>query len=214
MRLANDRDQDIIRSAIPNSSISTTSFLSSIGNGEAIAFGEAIAVPMRMRFSRVEEHLLPKANGSVARTSEDTPDTVDLRTVVSRMRSIAGPDISAFQQSYAALSDTADDMDEDFNNDRVEQPAPTPQPTRIAAPPIEPYRPDMLPRPPVPAVDGTPRTSIDSRLAELRRDYRGEDNSGNQPHPARDVAPPRRETGLSLRDSILKKPLSSLYNKD
>lgn len=48
MRLANDRDQEIIRSAISNSSISTTSFISSIGNGEAIAFGEAVAVPMRM----------------------------------------------------------------------------------------------------------------------------------------------------------------------
>ncbi|GAJ90914.1 DUF87 domain-containing protein [Agrobacterium rhizogenes] len=217
MRLANDRDQDIIRSAIPNSSISTTSFLSSIGNGEAIAFGEAIAVPMRMRFSRVEEHLLPKANGSVARTSEETPDTVDLRTIVSRMRSITGPDISTFQQSYATVHDAADDddMEDDFGNDHVEQPAPTPQPTRIAAPPIEPYRPDMLPRAPVPAVDTTPRTSIDSRLAELRRDYRGEDNTGNQPSPARDAAaPPRREPGLSLRDSILKKPLSSLYNKD
>lgn len=60
MRLANDRDQEIIRSAIPNSSISTTSFISSIGNGEAIAFGEAISVPMRMRFSRVAENLLPR----------------------------------------------------------------------------------------------------------------------------------------------------------
>jgi DNA helicase HerA-like ATPase len=217
MRLANDRDQDIIRSAIPNSSISTTSFLSSIGNGEAIAFGEAIAVPMRMRFSRVEENLLPKANGSVARTSEETPDTVDLRTIVSRMRSITGPDISTFQQSYATVNDAADEVDEDFGNDYVEQPAPQPQPqpTRIAAPPIEPYRPDMLPRAPAPAVDATPRTSIDSRLAELRRDYRSDDNTGNQPSPARDPAPPpRREPGLSLRDSILKKPLSSLYNKD
>ena len=204
MRLANDRDQDIIRSAIPNSSISTTSFLSSIGNGEAIAFGEAIAVPMRMRFSRVEKHLLPKANGSVARTSDETPDTVDLRTIVSRMRAIAGPDISAFQQSYSASSDEADETDEDYGGQS------TPQPTRIAAPPIEPYRPDMLPR----ATDAAPSTSIDSRLADLRRDYRGDDNTGNQPPPARDTSPPRREPGLSLRDSILKKPLSSLYNKD
>jgi len=52
MRLANDRDQEIIRSAISNSSSSTTSFLSSIGNGEAIAFGDAVPVPMRMCFDR------------------------------------------------------------------------------------------------------------------------------------------------------------------
>lgn len=213
MRLANDRDQDIIRSAIPNSSISTTSFLSSIGNGEAIAFGEAIAVPMRMRFSRVEDHLLPKANGSIARTSEETPDTVDLRTIISRMRSITGPDISAFQQSYGASSnDAMDDIDDDF----LEEPAPSPQPAASAAAPVEPYRPDMLPRPAAPPSSTTaPQTSIDSRLAELRRDYRGDDNAGNLPASSRDAAPSaRREPGLSLRDSILKKPLSSLYSKD
>ena len=60
MRLANDRDQEIIRSAISNSSSSTISFLSSIGNGEAIAFGEAVPVPMRMAFERIPAHLLPK----------------------------------------------------------------------------------------------------------------------------------------------------------
>ncbi|MFT4180843.1 MAG: DUF87 domain-containing protein [Rhizobium sp.] len=213
MRLANDRDQDIIRSAIPNSSISTTSFLSSIGNGEAIAFGEAIAVPMRMRFSRVEDHLLPKANGSVARTSEETPDTVDLRTIISRMRSVAGPDISAFQQSYgASLHEAIDDLDDDL----VEVRTAAAQPSADVAPPVEPYRPDMLPRPAVPSSStAAPQTSIDGRLAELRRNYRGDDNAGNPPAPSRDSAPSlRREPGLSLRDSILKKPLSSLYNKD
>ena len=38
-----------------------------------------------------------------------------------------------------------------------------------------------------------------------------------QPRPAQTAnAPPsiRREPGMSLRDSILKKPLSSPYNKD
>src|SRR5690606_30679670 len=100
MRLANDRDQEIIRSAIPNSSMSTTSFLSSIGNGEAIAFGEAISVPMRMRFARVEDRYLPKANGVVDKGSDETPDTVDLRAVVARMRSVAAPDIASFKQSF------------------------------------------------------------------------------------------------------------------
>ena len=37
---------------------------------------------MRMRFSRVEERQLPKANGVNAKYTEDTPDTVDLRTSI------------------------------------------------------------------------------------------------------------------------------------
>lgn len=84
MRLANDKDQEIIRSALPDSSTSTTSFLSSIGNGEAIAFGEAVAVPMRMRFERVQETLLPQAHAGVE--DDDREGNLDLRTIVQRMR--------------------------------------------------------------------------------------------------------------------------------
>ena len=209
MRLANDRDQEIIRSAIPNSSISTTSFLSSIGNGEAIAFGEAIAVPMRMRFSQVERHLLPKASGSVAKTSEDSPDTVDLRTIIGRMRSITGPDISPLQQSYNAVPMT--DIRDDF--DDVPVPQTIPHQAEPNPPPIEPYRPDMLPRTAAPQPAAASQTSIDSKLAELRREFRS-DEGGTRSVP-REAAPSlRRESGLSLRDSILKKPLSSLYDKD
>jgi DNA helicase HerA-like ATPase len=82
MRLANDRDQEIIRSALPNSSTSTTSFLASIGNGEAIAFGEAVAVPMRMMFERVPNYALPSANGV-----KSTASSLNLRSIVEKMRS-------------------------------------------------------------------------------------------------------------------------------
>jgi len=206
MRLANDRDQEIIRSAIPNSSISTTSFLSSIGNGEAIAFGEAIAVPMRMRFSQVERHLLPKASGSAAKVSDDSPDTVDLRTIIGRMRSISAPDISALQSNYntVPMTDIGDDLDE----------VPIQPQAGSDTPSIEPYRPDMLPRTATPQPTAVPPTSIDGRLAELRREFRSDDG-GARPMPTREPAPTlRRESGLSLRDSILKKPLSSLYDKE
>lgn len=82
MRLANDRDQEIIRSALPNSSTSTISFLASIGNGEAIAFGEAVAVPMRMMFERVPNYALPSANGI-----QSTASSLNLRSIVEKMRS-------------------------------------------------------------------------------------------------------------------------------
>ncbi|MCY0094361.1 DUF87 domain-containing protein [Hoeflea sp. J2-29] len=88
MRLSNDNDQDIIRSAIPNSNASTMSFLSSIGNGEAIAFGEAVAVPMRMVFERVSEDVLPRANSGLEPVHRGDPNTVDLGKIVMRMRHI------------------------------------------------------------------------------------------------------------------------------
>jgi len=236
MRLANDRDQDIIRSAIPNSSVSNTSFISSIGNGEAIAFGEAITVPMRMRFTRLSEDMLPKANGVSDKGSEITPDNVDLRTIVTRMRAISGPDISAFQKSVSA-SDQKEGMRldapaaepevESWERElkaqverRYSSPPPTPpySPGAERLTPVEPrlesYRPDMLPgarnEPPAPA---------DSRI--LRREPSPEPAPNYPPQPRsygnEDVQAVRntllRREG-SLRDSLLRKPLSSLYDKD
>ncbi|KEQ07979.1 ATP-binding protein [Pseudorhizobium pelagicum] len=232
MRLSNDRDQDIIRSAIPNSSISTTSFLSSIGNGEAIAFGEAISVPMRMRFARVEQKYVPKANGVANKGTEDTPDTVDLRTVVARMRSVNGPDIQAFKQSFDRYDDSEDCPDtlpppapaasfDGTDLDRWAQTVNSAQerrrpPSETGASP-EPYRPDMLPQARTPAPLPRPAPRFDRPAASLPgeelpdrtqssyRPFGGE--SGPRP-----PQPPRREG--SLRDSLLRKPLSGLYDKD
>jgi len=226
MRLANDRDQEIIRSAIPNSSISTTSFISSIGNGEAIAFGEAISVPMRMRFSRVEERYLPKANGANVKVSDEDPDNVDLRKIVTRMRAVSGPDISAFQQSYSAAMPPSGPYEDEDDYDDFDGPVAPPSypstpmaariPTTPPLAPIEPYRRDMLPgaaSPREPLAAAAPETSIDSRLEALRREVRREPAPGQGDNPA--VAGSiRREPGMSLRDSILKKPLSSLNNKE
>lgn len=236
MRLSNDRDQEIIKSAIPNSSISTTSFLSSIGNGEAIAFGEAITVPMRMKFARVEERYLPKANGIADKGSENTPDTIDLRTVVARMRAASGPDIAAFQQSYAAANLAfADDIPADNADVDDEFPPATDaelerwnqeiranghvvinRPPAIGDPQPEPYHPDMLPRPPV---SEPPAPLRPDRFADLRRER---STDGSQPvfqrPPAQQEGAPRPNPLLrregSLRESLLKKPLSSLYDKD
>ncbi len=59
MRLGNERDKDIIRQAVSGAAQSTIAFLSSIANREAIAFGEAIATPMRLMFENVPKSKLP-----------------------------------------------------------------------------------------------------------------------------------------------------------
>ncbi len=89
MRLANDRDQDIIRSAIADSSASTTSFLSSIGNREAIAFGEGTATPMRMRFADLPEQFIPGSSHQPAATAgANGQSDVNIDRVVMRMRAM------------------------------------------------------------------------------------------------------------------------------
>ena len=250
MRLANDRDQDIIRSAIPNSSISTTSFISSIGNGEAIAFGEAVAVPMRMRFTRVAEQHLPKAHGVAVEYSEETPGTIDLRNVVARMRAINGPDISAFQQSYSSSMSQSDFTDyEDeiatsplrqsplqpaYQTEQQQRPALPQQPVssyqspmqQRAAPPsaeggekLEPYNPGMLPR-------SEPANPQLERFNQIRNQLLAEDTpqpdlrrpeprpyQPTSPQPSYPPAAASDQPRQSLRESLLKKPLSSIIKR-
>ena len=83
MRLTNELDQEIIRSAISDSSAGILAFLSSIGNREAIAFGEGVATPMRMRFIEIGAQERPSTawlDRTIAKRA------VDLREIVSRMR--------------------------------------------------------------------------------------------------------------------------------
>ncbi len=91
MRLANDRDQEIIRSAIADSSVGTISFLSSIGNREAIAFGEAIMTPMRIKFSDLPHEHIPRAplfEHAANRTDREPGTPVDLSLIIDRMRAM------------------------------------------------------------------------------------------------------------------------------
>lgn len=85
MRLANERDQQIIRSAVADASASTINFLSSIGNREAIAFGEGVATTMRLRFSELKPHELPSM--AVAERQEGLwRGEPNLDEIVRRMR--------------------------------------------------------------------------------------------------------------------------------
>ena len=83
MRLANEADKNIIRAAVGASAMSTISFLSSVADREAIAFGEAIATPMRMKFGDYSPGTGRRDPSSTS--SGDTPP-IDLRRLVARMR--------------------------------------------------------------------------------------------------------------------------------
>ena len=65
LRLGNDADQDIIRKSISTGSASAVTFLSSIGNREAIAFGEGFSTPMRMKFANLPSRWLPGQDSDV-----------------------------------------------------------------------------------------------------------------------------------------------------
>ena len=83
MRLANEVDQQIIRAAISDASASTLKFLSSVGNREAIAFGQGVATTMRMRFAALAPHELPAMDVAAGVEGRREPG---LDEMVRRMR--------------------------------------------------------------------------------------------------------------------------------
>jgi DNA helicase HerA-like ATPase len=110
MRLANEQDQAIIRSAIADSSASTLSFLSSMGQREAIAFGEGVATTMRLKFERLDAKLIPgTGKRNDAEPAAGNGDDVDLVSIVERLRNVPKPQTNmAFAEPVSAALQPGD----------------------------------------------------------------------------------------------------------
>jgi DNA helicase HerA-like ATPase len=88
MRLTNERDQEILRAGISDAAASLLEFMPTMGTGDAITFGEGVALPTRIKFDMLPAHALPKSNtASFTRNwSRDMPDDNFLHEVVNRWR--------------------------------------------------------------------------------------------------------------------------------
>lgn len=87
MRLSNESDKRIIGTAIGGSSASSLEFLSTMAQGEAIAFGEAVSTPMRLMFERIPKHMLPSAAiDEESKNRAANGGEVELTRIVHRMR--------------------------------------------------------------------------------------------------------------------------------
>jgi uncharacterized protein len=61
LRMTNDRDQAILRSAVSDAAANLLAFLPSLATGECLAFGEGVALPMRLQFRQLEPHQIPRS---------------------------------------------------------------------------------------------------------------------------------------------------------
>ncbi len=178
MRLSNDRDQALIRSAVSDAGASMLTFIPTLGTGEVFAFGAGVPLPTRMKFRELPVALRPTSeaasNTRVASSAAPGRDLID--SVIDRWR--------ASTMSHKAGLD--DDSDAGWNDDppprtrddiprgREETPsyrmapplqpaapaapayAPTPAPIPAAARPA----PQPAPAPATPAPAAEPRPSI------------------------------------------------------
>lgn len=81
MRLANERDQALLRSAVSDAAANLLSFLPSLGTREVLAFGEGVALPTRMRFKELSAQYLPRGEATIGGTGK--PQRLDYDFVSS-----------------------------------------------------------------------------------------------------------------------------------
>jgi DNA helicase HerA-like ATPase len=89
MRLSNDGDQKLIRSAVSDAAASLLSFIPSLGTREVFAFGSGVALPTRMRFQELGTDKRPNSEAS-GNTRSDAGTNMNrdlLTTVIERWRS-------------------------------------------------------------------------------------------------------------------------------
>jgi uncharacterized protein len=86
-RMTSHEDQDIVRSAVPEASHGLMSFLPALRNGEAIAVGEGVAMPMRICFTPLPEDRRPRsATTSFTRAWSKDTDGALIEQTVERWR--------------------------------------------------------------------------------------------------------------------------------
>ena len=66
MRMANDRDQALLRSAVSDAAANLLAFVPSLGTREVFAFGEGVPLPTRLRFKELPPHQLPRGEATIA----------------------------------------------------------------------------------------------------------------------------------------------------
>ncbi|MCC2112604.1 MAG: ATP-binding protein, partial [Hyphomicrobiales bacterium] len=140
MRLANDHDHSIVRAAVSDAASSMLEFLPSLGSREAIAFGDAVAMPMRLRFGELPPNRMPKSlmrlSGAVDIRSDVENSSEFLTEIVEKWRTIT--------------SDTQIDAGDPLLPQApavAERPAQPAQPVQPASPSLQTGRPSLLKKP-------------------------------------------------------------------
>jgi hypothetical protein len=88
MRLSNEHDQALIRSAVSDAAASLLSFIPSLGTGEVFAFGPGVPLPTRMKFRElpVAQRPTSEAGGNIRAAAAATPDRDMIGSVIERWR--------------------------------------------------------------------------------------------------------------------------------
>jgi len=135
MRMTNDRDQALLRSAVADTAANLLAFLPSLGTGEAFAFGEGVALPTRLKFTQLPANLLPRSDtmSGDGGGAHSAMDNRSLAAVIERWRGR----VTKPRSDKPAEEPRAPSL----------QPAASPQPAAAPAAALDPNRFRLLKRP-------------------------------------------------------------------
>ena len=202
LRMSNDRDQAIVQSSISDTGSGLLEFLSALGQREAIAFGEGVTLPVRIRFDELSKAHMPRS--SSAKFSEKWQNSVGdegfLESVVERWRSSSSGETDG-SQNIAMLADSLGIAPGDEHTVAA-QPlaAPDASGTRFRAP-VQPAG-DAAAHQPMPSSSSRPAGNM------LRREPQPTAQPTGRPAAAAPVgaAPPADNGALkSLREKLLQR---------
>jgi len=155
MRMTNDRDQALLRSAVADTAANLLGFLPSLGTGEAFAFGEGVMLPTRLKFKELPPHMLPRSDTMGDQGGAQTPlDGHSLAAVIERWRGRVGKSRVNPAEELRGVATPSPSI----------QPGPAPQP----APALDPNRFRLLKRP------------LETQAMEIAPDRQMPDTTGRQ----------------------------------
>ncbi len=111
LRMSNDRDQEIVKSAIADTGSGLLEFLTALGQREAIAFGDGVTLPVRIRFDELPKHCMPRSSSApfTERWQMSVGDDGFLESIVERWRNSSS---ASAADAAALLAQAAEAMAE------------------------------------------------------------------------------------------------------
>lgn len=134
MRMANDKDQEIVRSAVSDAAAGLLAFVPALGTREVFAFGEGVALPTRLRFGELAKEYLPRSNTGVDGYDPDRRiDDELIAGVIDRWRK------SSMSRARMANDELEADSDHEPQETPAVSPDRAPEPAqRLSKPPRPP----------------------------------------------------------------------------
>ena len=124
MRMSNDRDQALLRSAVSDAAANLFGFVPSLGTREALAFGVGVPLPTRLTFAELPPQLIPRCE---AFANEQALQTT------SHDRSFIAAVLERWRGSMARPGVHPDDAARTIRSDLVPlQPGPAPDTSRFS----------------------------------------------------------------------------------